>query len=143
MKKTNAKLDVELSLQQLENDYWEEDSKFPTPLVESVYKFRKIPLKDLTIEQLRLLIGQNEGLRFLIPLALKELNKDILVEGDYYRGDLLNMVFKIKNSFWQKNNNHKLELQAILRQQKGRIEADNENNIHRQILRRIEEFINN
>jgi hypothetical protein len=59
------------------------------------------PLKDFTVENLRLMIGQSIGLEFLIPLAVELLRKNPFVEGDYYPGDLLSMVMQVEPSFWQ------------------------------------------
>ena len=52
---------VNLSIEELEKDKWKEPDFFPTDLVEKCFKYRKIPVKDLTTEQLRTLIGQNMG----------------------------------------------------------------------------------
>jgi len=46
------------------------------------------------------MVGQKIGLQFLVPLALEMLEKDPLAEGNYYRGDLLNVVLDIPGSFW-------------------------------------------
>lgn len=52
------------SIEQLENDFWKE-TDFPTGLVERCYRYRKIPIGDLTLAQLRTLIGQQIGLKYL------------------------------------------------------------------------------
>ncbi|HEY0761022.1 MAG TPA: contact-dependent growth inhibition system immunity protein [Pyrinomonadaceae bacterium] len=59
------------------------------------------PLKDFTVENLRVMIGQSIGLEFLIPLAVELLRKNPFVEGDYYPGDLLSVVLKVAPGFWQ------------------------------------------
>jgi hypothetical protein len=59
------------------------------------------PLKDFTVENLRVMIGQNIGLEFLIPLAVEVLQKNPFAEGDYYPGDLLSAVMKVEPGFWQ------------------------------------------
>ncbi|WP_431124342.1 contact-dependent growth inhibition system immunity protein [Flagellimonas flava] len=91
------------SLEQLENDYWEEPGDFPSGLVQNCYKYRKIPLNELTIEQLRLLIGQNIGLTYSVPLAMEKLKTNVLEEGDFYEGDLLVAVSKVQVEFWKEN----------------------------------------
>lgn len=91
--------DKELTLEELENDYWQ-TIVYPSKLVERCYKFRKIPLKDLTIEQLRTLIGQQIGLDFLLPIAFEQLEKNILSEGDFYEGDLLESVLRTNKEYW-------------------------------------------
>ena len=59
------------------------------------------PLRDFTVENLRVMIGQSIGLEFLIPLAVEVLQANPFAEGDYYPGDLLSMVMKVEPSFWQ------------------------------------------
>lgn len=95
--KTNSK-----SVEQLENDYWKDEIEFPSNLVINCHKYRKIPIKDLTIEQLRLLISQQIGTEFLIGIALEKLERNILTEGDLYEGDLLNAVLGLPTEFWIK-----------------------------------------
>ena len=63
-------------------------------------KERKIPLKKLTTEQLRIMIVQNRSLRFLVPLAIERLNVDPLLKGDLYAGDLTNALLTIEKKFW-------------------------------------------
>ena len=91
------------SIKQLENDYSKEPTEFPTGLVENCYKYRKIPVKDLTIEQLRLLISQQIGTKYLIGVALEKLGRNILAEGDFYEGDLLVAVSGLPIDFWTEN----------------------------------------
>ena len=99
------------SIEQLENDIWKEPNEFPTEMVENCYKYRKIDLPDLTVEQIRLLISQKIGIEHLLNLALEKLETNVLVEGDLYKGDLLEVVSRIPEEHWCKNT---LELQKLL-----------------------------
>ncbi|PTX18272.1 hypothetical protein C8N40_10671 [Pontibacter mucosus] len=47
------------------------------------------------------MIGQNIGLRYLIPLALDKLDENILADGDLYDGDLLQVVLKSDKEYWK------------------------------------------
>jgi hypothetical protein len=125
------------SLEQLENDIWP-DIDFPTPLVERCYKFRKIPLKDLTVEQLRVLIVQNIGVKFLLPNAYDILKSNILAEGDCYEGDLLNAVMNVKD--WE-DCILKLNFQVLVSQKVESIQRVNEENYHRGLLIQIKVFL--
>ena len=58
-------------------------------------------MKEFEIEDFRIMIGQNIGLKYLIPLALEILNNNILSEGDYYEGDLLLNVLKSDENYWK------------------------------------------
>jgi hypothetical protein len=93
-------IDTALSLEALEREYWQKLEVYPSRLVENCHRFRKIPLQDLTTEQIRILISQQIGLNFLIPLACNELEKNILAEGDLYAGDLLEVVLRTDKRFW-------------------------------------------
>lgn len=127
------------SIEQLENDFWKE-TDFPTGLVERCYRYRKIPIGDLSPEQLRTLIGQQIGLKYLIPLALAILRQNILVEAELYEGDLLSAVLTADDSFWKQYPATRLEVQQLLLNQKQFIERRNETNQFRQLLKKINAF---
>jgi len=90
------------TLEQLENDRWGilDDASH---LITTCHRLRQIPLKELSIENLRIMIGQNISLDILIPMAIAELGKNILAEGDFYPGDLLENVLRSDPSFWKQN----------------------------------------
>ncbi|MCH5688927.1 contact-dependent growth inhibition system immunity protein [Niabella sp. W65] len=87
------------SIEELECDIWK-DTEYPTELIRRSYELRKVPITNLDIDDLRLLIGQQIGLKYIVPLALRALSKDILAEGNYYPGDLLKSVLEILKTFW-------------------------------------------
>ncbi|SIO47774.1 hypothetical protein SAMN04488055_4423 [Chitinophaga niabensis] len=101
------------SIEQLENDYWK-DIAFPTGLVERCYRYRRIPIGNLTAEQMRTLISQQLGIKFLMPLVLEMLKKDVLMEADLYEGDLLEVVLKIKAPFWEQNPSIKSQVLHLI-----------------------------
>lgn len=70
------------------------------PLVIRCKKAASKPLISLTIEDLRLLIGQGMGQKYLLPYAMRYLKADIFCEGDYYPGDLLWVVLAIPVEVW-------------------------------------------
>ena len=108
------------SIEQLENDYWNEEIEFPSNLVINCHKFRKIPIKSLTIEQLRLLISQKIGIEYLTEIAIIKLEQNILAEGDLYQGDLLEAVSRIPTEFWTEKQT---EFQKLVRL----VESNSEN----------------
>ncbi len=90
------------TLENLEKDNWGSIPDNESYLVTTIHKLRKKPLIEYTIEDLRIMIGQNLGLSYLIPIALEELEKDILAEGDFYEGDLLHNVLESDTNYWKK-----------------------------------------
>jgi hypothetical protein len=72
-----------------------------TLLVTRCHALRAKPLKDFTVEDLRIMIGQQIALNHLVPLALERLQADPLVGGDYYPGDLLASVFRADAALWE------------------------------------------
>ncbi len=102
------------SIEQLENDYWTEPKELASGLVVNCHKYRKIPIDELTIEQLRLLISQKIGLKYIVELGINELDKNILAEGDFYEGDLLVAISALPIEFWNKNKTEFLTFKNIV-----------------------------
>jgi hypothetical protein len=90
------------SLEGLEKKKWPSiDNDEGSYLVKTCNSLRKKRLKDFSVEDLRIMIGQNIGLEFLIPLALDVLKDNILAEGDFYEGDLLKSVLTSDKKYWE------------------------------------------
>jgi hypothetical protein len=70
----------------------------------TAHDLRRKPVGQLSSGELRLLIGQEIGLSYLVPVALDLLEAEPLAEGDFYPGDLLNSVLSLGPLFW---NSHK------------------------------------
>jgi hypothetical protein len=99
-------MDKSKTLEVLENDFWG-TPKFESNLVITCHKLRKVDLKDLSSENLRMLIGQGIGLQYLVPIALDILEGNLLASGDKYDGDLLCSIAQISSNFWDKHNDLK------------------------------------
>ncbi len=93
-------LHLNRTLQELDGKNWGEPS-YPSFLVAECHRLRRVPLCDFTPENLRMLIGQQFSLEYLLPLALEELSRDPWVSGDFYEGDLLQQVLRLPAAFWQ------------------------------------------
>ena len=113
------------SLEILENLKWPNENEYPTSLIKRCHEYRKIPINELTVEQLRTLISQDIGLKYLIPITIEILNKDILAEGDLYPGDLLETVLKIDIVFWRNNINLKEQLSVLIDLNSDKIRSEN------------------
>jgi CDI immunity proteins len=100
------------SLQELEQSNWGE-AKYDSYLVTTIHRLRCIPLRQFGVEDLRIMIGQNIGLQYLISLALEHLRKKPLAEGDFYPGDLLKMVLTADPKFWLDHPEWRKEVEEI------------------------------
>lgn len=102
------------TLQSLENDFWPNPPEDSTNLIKTCHTLRKKPLNEMTIENLRVMIGQDIGLKYLVPIAMENLRTDILAAGDFYPGDLLESVLRLDKAFWESNPEMKMEMDLIL-----------------------------
>jgi hypothetical protein len=81
---------------------WDPAPPDATVLIKRCHQLRTKPLRDFTVEDLRIMIGQQVALNRLVPIALDRLQADPLVEGDYYPGDLLASVLRVDAAFWER-----------------------------------------
>jgi hypothetical protein len=100
------------SLQQLEGEDWGEPT-FHTRLARECHRLHRVPLRDFTVEDLRIMIGQDIGLKYLAFLALERLQADPYAEGDLYPGDLLVSALGSDAGFWHRSPELKQQLVAI------------------------------
>jgi len=100
-------------LQELDGQDWGEAPDDASYLVCECHRLRRVPLKDLTVGNLRVMIGQDIGLEHLMPLTLERLSLDPLAEGDFYGGDLLQKVLSVPPEFWAKNPDWADEVSTI------------------------------
>lgn len=107
-------IDLTKTLEELENDYWDEPN-FASSLVIQVHQLRKKPLCELNNEDLRLLIGQQMNLDYLLRIALEKLIQNPFGSGDLYIGDLFCSVLKVEKEYWNEHQELKNELNEVIR----------------------------
>lgn len=112
----NYKFDLTKSLSQL-NKNLVPNGDASSRLVKRHNELLVKPIKDFSIEDLRLMIGQNTGLPYLIPVAMEQLRENILAEGDYYEGDLLKAVLTSDRGFWEKRTALRQQMLEIIKDQ--------------------------
>lgn len=113
------------SLEILENNKWRDEEHYISGLIKRCHEYRKIPVDQLSTEQLRTLIGQQIGLNYLIPIAIDFLENDILAEGDFYPGDLLEVVVKVDLKFWNQNLSYRTQILELIERNLDKIENEN------------------
>ncbi|WP_420549752.1 contact-dependent growth inhibition system immunity protein [Curvivirga sp.] len=67
---------------------------FSSDLARKCDDAKRKKIKDLSASEIRLLISQKIGLKYLIPIAVEILEQDILIETEYYKGDLAVALFE-------------------------------------------------
>jgi hypothetical protein len=97
-----SQFDRNKSLQQLDGQDWGEPT-YDSGLVIECHRLRRVPLREFTAEHLRVMIGQQIGLPYLVPVALELLRTDPFTAGDCYNGDLLAAVLRAEAAFWRKH----------------------------------------
>lgn len=113
----------EKTLESLENKVWPKiSSDEKTYLINTCNALRKKQLKDFTTEDLRIMIGQEIGLDYLMPLAIETLTNDLFAEGDMFKGDLLKSVLNIDAKFWNDNKNYWQQLNDLIKDRREEIE---------------------
>lgn len=91
------------SISQLEGWSWNTE----VPLVDNssyeeynFYLLHRKPIKDYSIEDFYFMIGQESGLKYLVPIAIGLLSKDLYLKADDFNCDLLKRVLLISKKFW-------------------------------------------
>lgn len=108
------------TLEHLEKDVWGLDT-YGSHLTSTIHRLRKKVLNDYAIEDLRISIGQQMGLPYLVPLAIEILKENISAEGDFYEGDLLNAVLNIDGKFWKENVEYWDTVHLLIKNKKQKV----------------------
>ncbi len=123
-------MSIDKTLTQLEDDDWGEAApEEKSYIVRSILGLRHKRLRELDVEDLRMAIQQDIGLRYLMPLALKELERNPLAEGMHYPGDLLCAVLRASPKFYKGNPDLKRKVEIILERVLSGIQMWDENEI--------------
>jgi hypothetical protein len=100
------------TLEELDGERWGEPDKEATTLMRECHRLRTVPLGNLSIGDLRLLLGQQIGTEWLVPLALDRLHDDPLA-GEWYPGDVLNSVLGVGAIYWEAHPSETMSLWAV------------------------------
>ena len=110
------------SLESLEKKTWPAlSSDEGSYLIKTCNSLRKKQLQDFTTEDLRIMIGQEIGLYFLMPLAIETLSDNLFAEGDYYEGDLLKSILDVDTKFWDDNKDYWQQLNELIKNRRQEI----------------------
>lgn len=88
------------TIEQLERDVWPDPDPDDTNLIRRCTELRRKPIAEFTVEDLRIMLGQQIAVPILLPRAVRVLLNDPLAEGHYHPGDLLAVVLRLPDSAW-------------------------------------------
>ena len=74
----------------------------------------KKKLCDYSNSDIYLTVSQGKGLRFTLPLAIKLIEDDILIECEFYPGDLLKAVLQIPMTYYQLNVDDFIKVASLI-----------------------------
>ena len=106
-------VDLSKSIEELENDFWGEP-KHDTYIIVTCHEARQKPIESLSDEEIRCLIGQKIGLKYLLPLAVDMLADDPLLCVTYFEGDLLQTLLNLDERDWADNQDELDALKKII-----------------------------
>ncbi|MFA7766168.1 contact-dependent growth inhibition system immunity protein [Streptomyces sp. NPDC048723] len=107
-------LHLDRTLDELDGPPWPPPPSPTTALVTKVHALRRKRLGALTPADLRTLIGQAVGLPYLLPLAVRLLLEDPMLDAYFYPGDLLLAVLGRPESAWALFPDLREELAAVV-----------------------------
>ncbi|WP_350291391.1 contact-dependent growth inhibition system immunity protein [uncultured Croceitalea sp.] len=96
-------MNLDKTINQLQDIPIPRPPEYESHLVKRCFDLSNKKLKYFSPEDLRIMIGQNIGLDYLIPIAIEVLKKEPFIEADFYEGDLFLNVLKIDTAFWDEN----------------------------------------
>jgi hypothetical protein len=93
-------VDEQRTLDELEGENWGIPERAPAGMIAKCFALPRTPLSMLGPGDLRLLTGQQIGLKYLVPKALELVADQPLQAADLYPGDLLSVLLRADNVFW-------------------------------------------
>ncbi|MFD7611467.1 contact-dependent growth inhibition system immunity protein [Streptomyces sp. NPDC059828] len=91
---------LDRTLDELDPPRWEAPESEATHLVRKVHEWRRVPLGALGAAELRTLVAQQVALPFTLPLAVRLLVEEPLLDAYFYEGDLLLAAVAAPASAW-------------------------------------------
>lgn len=93
-------LHLDRTLDELDPPRWTPPAADATHLVRKVHALRRVPLGALGPADLRTLISQQVALPYILPLAVRLLLEEPLLDAYFYEGDLLLAAVNAPASSW-------------------------------------------
>ncbi|WP_333774640.1 contact-dependent growth inhibition system immunity protein [Streptomyces sp. IBSBF 3136] len=107
-------LHLDRTLDELDPPRWAPPAADATRLVRTVHELRRVPLGALGAADLRTLVAQRVALPFVLPLAVRLLIEEPLLDAWFYEGDLLLTAVNAPASAWALLPEHAARLRAVI-----------------------------
>ncbi|WP_328622921.1 contact-dependent growth inhibition system immunity protein [Streptomyces sp. NBC_00354] len=108
-------LHLDRPLDELDPPRWAPPVSDATHLVRKVHELRRVPLGELGPADLRTLISQQVALSYVLPLAVRLLLEEPLLDAYFYEGDLLLATVNVPASAWSLLPDLAAQLCAVIR----------------------------
>ncbi|MEV5799864.1 contact-dependent growth inhibition system immunity protein [Streptomyces collinus] len=93
-------LHLDRTLDELDPPRWTPPAADATRLVRTVHELRRVPLGALGAADLRTLVAQRVALPYVLPLAVRLLIEEPLLDAYFYEGDLLLATVNAPPAAW-------------------------------------------
>ncbi|TRV82106.1 hypothetical protein FKN01_02235 [Streptomyces sp. 130] len=93
-------LHLDRTLDELDPPRWPDPPSDTTHLVRTVHALRRVPLRELRPADLRTLVSQQVALPYVVPLAVRLLLEEPLLDACFYEGDLLLATVNAPATVW-------------------------------------------
>ncbi|ROQ70398.1 hypothetical protein EDD93_4920 [Streptomyces sp. 840.1] len=100
MEAMNHLLHLDRTLDELDPPRWTFPAADATHLVRTVHELRRVRLGELGPADLRTLVAQQVALPYVLPLAVRRLLDEPLIDACFYEGDLLLTVVGAPAADW-------------------------------------------
>jgi hypothetical protein len=101
------------TIEEHEAERWGEPPAGATFLIRRCHELRTKPIGEFSVEDLRIMIGQGIGLRWLVSAALDVLEEAPLAASDMHEGDLLENVLSVPELYWAGDTGSWLRLRDV------------------------------
>ncbi len=115
-------MDLNKSIEELENHVWEEREEYFSVTLKNCHDYRKIPLKDITIKQAVTLLQNDIGSEHLMPVVLDRMNADLYEEDPDDGSTFLEHIDGFKNEMFQRSSDLWKPMMALLRTRREEVE---------------------
>ncbi|MFD8646101.1 contact-dependent growth inhibition system immunity protein [Streptomyces zaomyceticus] len=107
-------LHLDRTLDELDTPRWAPPAADATGLVRKVHELRRVPLGALAPADLRTLISQQVALPYVLPLAVRLLIEEPLLDAYFYEGDLMLATVNAPASAWSLFPDLGAQLRAVI-----------------------------